>query len=303
MFWPQLSNFLIRALKSSADSEPLSERVISAIFRLAIRFVPRIDTTSDQIMILLRHILMNCEPSFIQKKCTAVALTSFINSCHRDIRKVDDWSLIFDYLLCVGIGCHPSELPVRQSLSPGPTEEEEEKPEKIPPPTSHVPSIPQGPPVPSVQIQIEDDIPEEVQPVIPSAPPLEQQSNQDISQQSFDGAKPLSSSVETDNLQQVPKSPDEKRKIGPSDGNSSSLQTQPFVPGSSSVQDVEAYQKCVEILTVIIKEILPKSVQTNPKSDAAINQMAIDSLITLRYYSVQDESLRKSVTTPSGSNI
>lgn len=71
--------------------------------------------------------------------------------------------------------------------------------------------------------------------------------------------------------------------------------TQPFIPGNSSVRDVEAYKKCVDVLTVIIKEILPKNsaIQSNPKIDAEINQMAIDSLITLRFYSLQDDRLRE----------
>lgn len=70
---------------------------------------------------------------------------------------------------------------------------------------------------------------------------------------------------------------------------------QPFIPGNSSVRDVEAYKKCVDVLTVIIKEILPKNsvIQSNPKIDAEINQMAIDSLIILRFYSLQDDRLRE----------
>lgn len=301
----------------------LSERVISAIFRLAIRFVPRIDSTSEQIMILLRHILMNCEPSFIQKKCTAIALTSFINSCHRDIHRVDDWSLIFDYLLCVGIGCHPSDLPVRQTSSPGPAEDEVEtgsEPSERPTPqlqsvtstsqpqsvvSTSQPVVSTSPPVPSVHLQIEDDTNEDVpQPAIPSAPPLEPPSQGTLEQEQQDVSKPLPS--DSSDQKSVPGSPVEQRKIGPRlplEADSTNGPNQPFIPGSSAVRDVEAYKKCVEILTVIIKEILPKSVQTNPKSDAAINQMAIDSLITLRFYSLHDDLLRESVTAPKSSNI
>lgn len=275
----------------------LSERVISAIFRLAIRFVPRIDTTSEQIMILLRHILMNCEPSSIQKKCTAIALTSFITSCHRDIRRVDDWSLIFDYLLCVGIGCHPNELPVRQSSSPLPVEDEiETVPESVPQPSLSMQTASSPVHVPSVKIQIEDD--DAIQPIIPTAPPLDQQPNDEIPNEEVEELK----ESHAPNEPLPPKISGERKKIGPAEVDSINQPTQPFVPGSSAVRDVEAYKKCVDILTVIIKEILPKSVQTNPKSDAAINQMAIDSLITLRFYSLQDESLRESVATPKNNN-
>lgn len=324
VFWPQLSSFLVRALKTSSESEMLSERVISAIFRLAIRFVPRIDSTSEQIMVLLRHILMNCEPSFIQKKCTAIALTSFINSCHRDIHRVDDWSLIFDYLLCVGIGCHPRDLPVRQTSSPGPvqgevdTQSEPSQQATLQPVASSLQpqsvastlqpqSVASSPPVPSVHLQIEDDTNEDVpQQVIPSAPPLEQhQSPDEAALKEQDAGRSVPS--ESCEQKSVPGSPVEQRKKSPprlpSEAESTNGPNQPFIPGSSAVRDVEAYKKCVEILTVIIKEILPKSVQTNPKSDAAINQMAIDSLITLRFYSLHDDLLRESVTAPKSSNI
>ena len=88
---------------------------------------------------------------------------------------MDDWSLIFDFLLCIGVGCHPSDLPSRQ------TSETEEGVENVP-------------------------------------------------------------------------------------------QLEP--------RDIEIYKKCADILAFIIKEILPGR-------DASINQMAIDSLVTLRFYSLK----------------
>lgn len=50
-FWPQLSSYLLRVLKSTAvtSSQVLSERAISAIFRLAIRFIPRPDEMAEQV--------------------------------------------------------------------------------------------------------------------------------------------------------------------------------------------------------------------------------------------------------------
>lgn len=118
---------------------------------------------------------MTFEPSVIQKQCTPVALSSFITHCNPYIVKMDDWSLIFDFLLCIGVGCHPSDLPSRQ------TSETEEGVENVP-------------------------------------------------------------------------------------------QLEP--------RDIEIYKKCADILAFIIKEILPGR-------DASINQMAIDSLVTLRFYSLK----------------
>lgn len=111
---------------------------------------------------------------------------------------------------------------------------------------------------------------------------------------------PESHSVVQPPVQQPPPSPPKRMStvtVSPRPQSPVEAQevTQPFIPGNSSVRDVEAYKKCVDVLTVIIKEILPKNsaIQSNPKIDAEINQMAIDSLITLRFYSLQDDRLRE----------
>ena len=279
MFWSQVSNFILRVLRSTAatPSQLLSERAISAIFRLAIRFTPRPDETSDQVLDLLRKVLYTLEPSVIQKQCTAIALSSFIKHCNAYIRRTDDWSLIFDYLLCIGIGCHPSDLPVRHTNS-SPT-----------PPASEVTTQVENiiPDMSAVSIQIED-IPDE----IPGMTVQPEASNQETAQ----------TGEASPNQSQTPRQSPVKQRHEPPDP--SSEPTQPFIPGNSSVRDVEAYKKCVETLTVVIKEILPKnaSIQSNPRTDAEINQLAIDSLILLRYYSLHDERLLEGSSKPRPSS-
>ena len=49
VLWPQISNYLVKLLKSCETSEFLSERTISAIFRLAIRFICRPEKLSNQV--------------------------------------------------------------------------------------------------------------------------------------------------------------------------------------------------------------------------------------------------------------
>ena len=218
-----------------------------------------------QVVDLLRKVLITFEPSVIQKKCTAFALSSFIHHCHSHIKKVDDWALVFDYLLCVGIGCHPSDLPVRKA--PAVT---------IPQASSAV--SPAVPPVPAVEIQIEEATCE-----------AEGMIGSEEERKKLIGPKCTQlPSASVNNIE------DEQRaQLGKV--IASSEPSQPFIPGNSSVRDVEAYLKCKDILTVVIKEILPKSsaIQENPVTDAEINQMAIDSLILLRFYSLHDESLRQ----------
>lgn len=53
VLWPQISNYLVKLLKSCETSEYLSERTISAIFRLAIRFICRPEKLNNQVILLV----------------------------------------------------------------------------------------------------------------------------------------------------------------------------------------------------------------------------------------------------------
>lgn len=105
VFWPHVSTYLLRLFTHCrGQNEWFSERVISAVFRLAIRFAPRPDSLNDQSFQLLNHMTVSLNTAVIQKSYTAIALHSFIACCHPYINKLEDWNLIFNLLLLVGIG-------------------------------------------------------------------------------------------------------------------------------------------------------------------------------------------------------
>lgn len=261
---------------------------IIVVFKYLIRLL----VYCKQVLGLLKTILNSFDPSVLHKQCTATALSSFISHCHPYIRRVDSWSLIFDYLLCVGIGCHVKDLPIRQSSL-----------------NREVPQEPLSPPVPSFKI----DIPEDEEDTCGLQKQMSHVSCGGVTEVDNDTQEMIETETKKDEKQEVTHddqkpvlNESESRKKGMSESPSvippevsKSTQdslgeaeaTQPFIPSSSSVRDVEAYRKCVDILTVIIKEILPKTTLSNRKADAEINQMAIDSLITLRFYSLQNELL------------
>lgn len=119
-FWSQLSNYFLRLLHLSLSNEALAERVTSAIFRLAIRFIPRPDSLNDQVYLLLNHMLTTFGPNLIQRHCTALALHSFISHCHSYVVRPEDWSLVFDYLLFIGIGFRRRKPAETQSIQSDP---------------------------------------------------------------------------------------------------------------------------------------------------------------------------------------
>lgn len=273
---------------------------------------------------LLKNVLITFEPSVIQKQCTAIALSSFITHCNSYIRKLDDWSLIFDFLLCVGIGCHPSDLPARPSPPSHPDQEQEaafaqsEVVHVHPDPTAvkiqieDIPESDQSSLIPNGTVQESitqntDQVPAPPTsfPVPIIAPGAAAAVHSEFTPTPVSGASSLPSKQSSQAAQSQQQSPPQssspvRTSVAPvSPRPQSPVEAadviQPFIPGNSSVRDVEAYKKCVDILTVIIKEILPKNsvIQSSPKIDAEINQMAIDSLITLRFYSLQDERLRE----------
>lgn len=53
VLWPKISSYLVKLLKSCETSEFLSERTISAIFRLAIRFICRPEKLNNQVYLIL----------------------------------------------------------------------------------------------------------------------------------------------------------------------------------------------------------------------------------------------------------
>ncbi|RWS23038.1 Golgi-specific brefeldin A-resistance guanine nucleotide exchange factor 1-like protein [Leptotrombidium deliense] len=117
VFWPQVLNYLLKLLRVCKSSNLLTERVISAVFRLTIRFSQRPDLMSDQAFILLHRMLVTFELEVIQKQSTAIALHSFLTHCHSYISRIEDWSVIFDLLLFIGIGFLPKRCVMKKEGS------------------------------------------------------------------------------------------------------------------------------------------------------------------------------------------
>lgn len=95
-------------MKLCIQSEYLTERIISTIFRLAIRFTPRPDTLNDQIFLLIYQMLLTFDPIMLQRNVTAQALHSFVSHCNCYFNKNEEWALIFNLILAVAIGYYPS---------------------------------------------------------------------------------------------------------------------------------------------------------------------------------------------------
>lgn len=95
-------------MKYCPQSQYLTERVISAIFRLAIRFTPRPDPLNEQIFLLIYQMLLSFDPFMIQRSVTAQALHSFVSHCNCYFSKNEEWALIFNLILAVAIGYYPT---------------------------------------------------------------------------------------------------------------------------------------------------------------------------------------------------
>lgn len=108
IFWDHINKHIIKLMKYCPQSEYLTERIISSVFRLAIRFTPRPDTLNDQIFLLIYQMLLTFDPIMLQRSVTAQALYSFVSHCNCFFTKNEEWALIFNLILAVAIGYYPS---------------------------------------------------------------------------------------------------------------------------------------------------------------------------------------------------
>lgn len=114
IFWDHIYKFLLKLMKYCPQREYLTERIISTIFRLAIRFTSRPDSLNDQIFLLIYQMLLTFEPHMLQRKITAQALHSFVSHCNSFFAKPNEWILIFNFILAVAIGYYPSSRRVQE---------------------------------------------------------------------------------------------------------------------------------------------------------------------------------------------
>jgi len=180
--------------------------------------------------------MLTFEPNMIQRKTTAIALHSFVSQCNCYITRSEDWSLIFNLLLYIGIGFHR-----RPSKGTANTETEgyvnvQSDQEDSANDSTHNTSISRG-----YTSDSELDV----------TKPLDSNLNQNPSNNSF--------RFFTDSTNTI---------------NSTSFYR---------ILDLDAYEKCTEILTLIIREVLPnnsknfQSTQPDPNI-YSVAQLAVDAL-------------------------
>lgn len=227
VFWPKIYRYLLRLIVLCPKSDYLSERVVSAIFRLAIRFTPRPDSLNEQIFLLLCHLLLTFELNLIQRKTTAIALHSFVSQCNCYITRSQDWAIIFNFLLAVGIGF--------QKRSPKKNNENDG----------------------SINVQSDNE------------------------ENSSDNANGVQSRGYTSDSEL-----DISRAMDPNFNNTfrffSDNTGTNAVTSNYRILDLEAYEKSTEVLTLIIREVLPnvknlQTVSTNG-NNYTVAQLAVDAL-------------------------
>lgn len=236
MFWYQISRYILRLFILCPKSEYLTERVTSTIFRLAIRFTPRPDSLSEQIFLLLRHMMLTFKPNMIQRQTTAIALHSFVSQCSCYITRTEDWSHIFNLLLTIGIGFqrYPSK-------NTGNAETE-----------GYV----------NVQSDYEDS--------------NESTSNAGISRgYTSDSELDITKTVESNSSQN---SLNSSFRFFTDNTNTNTVNNPVY-----RILDLEAYEKCTEVLTLIIREVLPNNVKNIQSAQPdtsfySVAQLAVDAL-------------------------
>ncbi|RWS07642.1 golgi-specific brefeldin A-resistance guanine nucleotide exchange factor 1-like isoform X2 [Dinothrombium tinctorium] len=249
VFWPQVSNYLLKTLRACDKSDLLTERVISAVFRLAIRFSQRPDSLSDQAFLLFHHMLVTFDLSLIQKHTTAIALHSFITHCHSCISRIEDWSVIFELLLYIGVGYRSKSALRRKEGSAEAIDVQSENEETM---------------------RSRDDY---------------------IRGYTSDSEIDIHSHKCSDNTKSNPYQLMTVCDVGTNKGS------------CFKILDLHAYEKCTEVLALIIKEILPKNVQHLEKQVVDINVTSITSMAvdTLRKFveasvKIQSSHLRRNAS-------
>ncbi|OTF79797.1 Sec7-like protein, partial [Euroglyphus maynei] len=227
IFWDLIYRHIIKLMRYCPQSEYLTERIISCVFRLAIRFTSRPDLLNDQIFLLLYQILIFFDPCLIQRKHTAQTLHSFISNCNCYLNKNEQWALAFNLILAISIGYYPPNKKLGPQLS--------ELQQPIYYHQAHSPSTPDETKEPMTNVFM---------PSLPSMP-------NDLSKLAahLNVKKNLTENIFTFNTYHY------------------------------RIMDAEAYEKCVDIMVLIIREYLPNNAKAMPKNGSSnvyeIAQMAV----------------------------
>lgn len=219
IFWDLIYKHIIKLMKFCFNSEYLTERIISTIFRLAIRFTSRPGIVKDQIFLLLYQMLLAFYPEMLQRNSTALTLHSFISQCNCYFIQNEQWELVFNLILAISIGYYPSNK----------------------------------------KLHIES--PDTNQKLLETDP------------SNINHGHILSTSI--NDLSKLSGNLLSRKNI------SDDIFTFNYV---YRILDAEAYEKCVDIMALIIKEYLPNIAKTFPKADSnvyEISQMTVGVLCKL----------------------
>lgn len=235
IFWDLIYRHIIKLMRYCPQSEYLTERIISCVFRLAIRFTSRPDLVNDQIFLLLYQILIFFDPYSIQRKHTALTLHSFILHCNCYLTKNEQWALVFNLILAISIGYYPPNKKLGQ-----PPEQQQSMHHH----QAHTPSMP------------------------------------DASSKNFPQEPPNTNVFSPS----VPSIPNDLRKLSAHLNIKKNLSENIFSFNTYQyrIMDAEAYEKCIDIMVLIIREYLPnnaKAMQKNVSFNVyEIAQMAVGVL-------------------------
>jgi len=215
--------------------------------------------------------LINFEPKVFQKHYTACALHSFISHSHSSIVKTEIWKLIFNTLLYVGIGYRLAGANEAAKSS-----------DKF------------GGSIESINVQSENEESVNIGKYFKSAGRGYTSDSELESHQPQHQNKSVNfedSQQKNINLYRLMTS----ESIGTGKGS------------AFKIVDIAAYEKCTEILTLIIREILPKNVvkiedKNLDESSASVSQMAVDTLRKFVEASVKIQSNHSQMKRPLSHN-
>jgi hypothetical protein len=182
--------------------------------------------------------MLTFEPNMIQRQTTAIALHSFVSQCSCYITRSEDWSLIFNLLLTIGIGFqrNPSKNTVNAETE------------------GYV----------NVQSDNEDNNNEST-------------SNAGISRgYTSDSELDITKTVESNSNHN---SLNSSFRFLTDNTNTNTVNALPVY----RILDLEAYEKCTEVLTLIIREVLPNNVKNSQSTQPdnsfhSVAQLAVDAL-------------------------
>ena len=240
VLWPQISSYLIKLLKSCETSEFLSERTISAIFRLAIRFICRPEKLNNQIFELMQKAMRTLSARQFQRHYTALAIYTFITHSHCYLSTTEEWKLINEIILYVAINYKTDPfIPSNLEIALSSTED----------------------------INVQSDQEETLSLEFEKLSTVVQQQRGYTSDSELDLSRANELNKQFSNSQETTVTTTATAIQNLHNANPFQLMTGKSISLEKNscfrVRDINAYERCIEILNLIVKDIIPKYVQLN----------------------------------------